>query len=92
MHDLNPLLHKLTVEDLARPHRMALSPRGPVPGVERLSLIALAAVAVTAVTLVVYGATAVKAGAAKTGRPIPHPAAAPVHAPADPDLTAGPLG
>ncbi len=90
MYDQNPLLHKLSIDALARPYQTARSPRGPVRGAGRpSSLIALAVTAVTAVTLGVYGATAMKAGAAKTGRPIPHPAIAEVRAPADLDLATG---
>lgn len=73
MYDQNPLLHKLTVDDLARPYVSGNSPRTGKRGTSRRDPFTIAIAALTVITLGAYGATAVKAGTSETPRVNPHP-------------------
>ena len=73
MYDQNPLLHKLTVDDLARPYVSGNAPLTGKRGVSRRDPLSIAVAALTVITLGAYGATAVKAGTSEAPRVNPHP-------------------
>ncbi|MFN3144636.1 MAG: hypothetical protein ACE368_04880 [Paracoccaceae bacterium] len=73
MYDQNPLLHKLTVDDLARPYVSGIASRSGKRGTSRRDPFTIAIAALTVITLGAYGATAVKANTSEAPRVNPHP-------------------